>query len=88
MSDTPPGNKFSKKAMTYHYYHTLHNEQTSNALHRLMFLGSVSKKCSVVANNVSPTPTVPIFLAWRSYNAIVINIGKFVNLWRLVSPEG
>jgi hypothetical protein len=37
--------------------------------------------------SVSPTPTVPIFLAWRSYNAIVSNIGKFVNLWCLISLE-
>jgi hypothetical protein len=86
ISDIPPGNKLSKRAAAWPCQHNLHMK-TSNALHRLMFLGRVSKKCSVVASSVSPTPTVPIFLAWRSYNATVINIGKFVNLRWFVSPE-
>src|SRR5713226_8225367 len=77
--------KFSRRAVTYPGQHTLHDGRTSDILHRLTFLGRASKNCSVVAMSVSPTPTVPIFLAWRSYNAIVSNIGKFVNLWCLIS---
>ena len=62
-------------------------DRQATLLHRLTFLGRVSTNCSAVAMSVSPTPTVPIFLAWRSYNEIVSNIGKFVNLWRLISLE-
>jgi len=79
--------KFSRRAVTYPGQHTLHDGRTSDILHRLTFLGRASKNCSVVAMSVSPTPTVPIFLAWRSYNAIVSNIGKFVNLWCLISLQ-